>query len=361
MEHCESLRGTPRILVGKCLCVSANLRKASKPCTAETKHTSDVGLHNSQKPQLLHDEVSAASQNHRSQISHIKELLRDHKALAQASFGALQTEVQKGSLEARAATTTQIHGIAELTTRQQQFERAAAIGYKNIAGIRTNVQEIKATIDDKGHQAYVRSEDFMTKVQEGISKATALSSAQNEDNRRVNAEFIQELHSISDRLDALPDIGREQLLNLQSLVGMFSDLQLEMRTQRQNSPLSTRMEASLTDHDRRNKGETGHNLEIQRILARVSHFAGKITTCRYSQDAQSVIEDLGRLLGLVMQHISAMSPRRDQLQRKRKTLSDYHYSNLETAVQSMENLEKAKRALTSSGRVQMSSQGCQSY
>ena len=96
----------------------------------------------------------------------------------------------------------------------------------------------------------------MTEVQEGISKATTLSSARNEDNRRVNAEFIQELHSISDRLDALPDIGREQLLNLQSLVGMFSDLQLEMRTQRQNSPSSTRMEAFLTDHDRCNKGET---------------------------------------------------------------------------------------------------------
>ena len=197
----------------------------------------------------------------------------------------------------------------------------------------------------------------MTKVQEGISKATTLSFAQNEDNRRVNANFIQELHSICDRLDALPGIGREQLSNLQSLVGMFSDLQLEMRTQRQNFPRSTIMEASLTDHDRCNNGETSHSLEIQQILARVCHFAGKITTCRYSQDAQSVIEDLGRLLGLVMQHISAMSPRRDELQRKRKTLSDYHYSNFETAVQSMENLGKAKRALTSSNRLQMSSQG----
>ena len=139
MEHCESLRGTPRILVGKCLYVSANLRKASKSCIAETKHTNDVGLHNLQKLQLLHDEVSAASQNHRSQISLIKELLRDHKALAQASFDALQAEVQKESLEARAAITTQIHSVAELNTRQQRFERAAVIGYKNIAGIRTDV------------------------------------------------------------------------------------------------------------------------------------------------------------------------------------------------------------------------------
>ena len=357
MEHCQSLRGTPRILFRKCLCVSTNLRRSSKPCIAETKLTSDVGLYNAQKLHLLHGEVSAASQANKSQLSHVEDVFQDQRALAQASFGALQTEVQLGSLEARVATTAQIRGIAELNTRQQQFGRAAAIGYDNIASIRNDVQEIKAIMDDKGQQAYVRSEEFMTEVQEGISKATTLSSAQNEDNRRVNAKFIQELHSVCDRLDALPDIGREQLSSLQSLVGMLTDLQLEMRTQRQNSRPSAKMEASLTHHDRCINGETSRNLEIQRILARVCQFAGKITTHRYSKEAQSVIEDLGRLLGLMMQQINATSPRRDELPRKRKTLCDYHYFNLETEVQSMENLGKAKRVLISSDRVRTSSQG----
>ena len=290
-------------------------------------------------------------------MSHVEDALQDQRTLAQASFGALLAEVQLGSLEARVATTTQIDGIAELKTRQQQFGRAAAIGYNNIAGIRTDIQEIKAIIDDKGHQAYVRSAEFMTEVQEGISKATTLSSAQNKNSRRVNAKFFQELHSVCDRLDALPDIGREQLSSLQSLVSMLSDLQLEMRTQRQNSRPSAKMEASLTHHDRCINGETSQNLEVERILARVYHFAGKITTHTYSQGAQSAIEDLGRLLGLVMQQISATSPRRDELPRKRKILCDYHYSNLETEVQSIEDLGKAKRVLTSSDRVRTSSQG----
>lgn len=323
----------------------------------QTKLASDVGLYNAQKLQHLHDEVSAASQANRSQLSHVEEVLRDQRAQAQASFGTLQAEVQHRSLEARAAMTTQIHGIAELNTRQQQFGRAAVIGYNHLAGIHTDVQEIKAMIDSKAHQAFVQSGEFMSEVQEGLSKATTLSSAQNEDNRRLNAKVIQELHSICDRLDAVPVIGREQLSTLQSLVGMFSDMQLEMRIHRQKSQANTIMEASLTNHDRCNHRETSHNLEIQRILARVCQFAGKKTIRRYSQGAQSVIEDLGRLLGLVMQQLSATSPRRDELPRKRKVLSDYHYSNLETAVQSIENLGKAKRALTSSDRVRLSSQG----
>ena len=356
MEHCEPLRGTLRILFGKCLCVSANLRRASKPSTAN-KLTSDVGLHNAQKLQLLHDKVSAASQDNRSQTSHIEEVIRDQRALAQASLGALQAEVRKGSLEARAATTTQIHGIAEINTRQQQFGRAAASAYDNIVGIRTDVQEIKAIVDDRDHQASVRSEAFMTEVQRGISKAATLSSVQNEDNRRVNAQFIQELHSISDHLEALPCVSREQLSNLQSLVGMLSNLQLEMRTQHPDSTRSKIMEASLTDHDRCHNWETSNSSEVEQIVARVCHFAGKITNRRYSQSVDSVIEDLGRLLGLVMQQLSATSLRRDELPRKRKTLCDYSYSKLETAVQSMENLGKAKRALTSSDRVRTSSQG----
>ena len=323
----------------------------------ETKLTSDVGLYNAQNLRLLHDEVSAASQADRSQLSHVEEVLRDQRALAQASFDALQVEVQQGSLEARAATATQINGIAELNTRQQQFGRAAVIGNNHLAGIQTDVQEIKAMIDSKAHQAYVQSGDFMSEVQEGLSKATTLASAQNEDNRRLNAKVMEALHNICDRLDALPVIGHEQLSTLQSLVEMFSDLQIEMRTQRQKSQANTIMEASLTDHDKCNHSEKSHDLEIQRFLARVCESAGKVTTPRYSQGAQSVIEDLGRLLGLMMQQLSATTPRRDEMASKRKFLSDYHYSNLETAVQLMENMRKAKRALTSSDRVRLSSQG----
>ena len=294
-------------------------------------------------------------------MSDIEDVLRVHRDLAQASFGALQAEVQLGSLEARAATTTQIHRIAEMNEQQQQFERAAATRYENIAGIPTDVHSMRAAIDYESRLATVRSEAFLTEVRKGFSNTTAALAAQYKEDTRMNAEVTQELHSISQRLEALPSVGSEQLSSMQTLVQsvaeMLGDMQLEMRTRRQTSPTSMTTEACLTENDRCIDLQMGPNSEINRTMARVCHFAGKISTCRYSKDAQSVIEDLGRLLGLVMQEISATSPRRDELPRKRKTLCDYHYYNLETEVQSIENLGKAKRALTSSDRVRMSSQG----
>ena len=294
-------------------------------------------------------------------MSHVEDVLRDHRALEQASFAALQAEVQLGSFEARAATTTQIHRIAEMNEQQQQFERAAAIRYENIAGIPIDVRSMRAAIDYESRLATVRSEAFLTEVRKGFSNTTAALSAQYKEDTRMSAEVTQELHSISQRLEALPSVGSEQLSSMQSLVQsiaeMLGDMQLETRTRRQTSPTSMTMEACLTENDRCIDLQMGPDSEINRIMARVCHFAGKISVCRYSKDAQSVIEDLGRLLGLVMQQINATSPRRDELPRKRKTLCDYHYSNLETEVQSMESLGKAKRVLISSDRVRTSSQG----
>ena len=361
MEHCESLRESPRILFGQRLCVSTDLRGASKPCRAETEIISDVGLYNAQKLDLLHDKVSAASQDNGSQMSHIEEVLRDHKKLAQVSFSTLQAEVQQGSLEARAATSTQIHGIAEINKQQQQFERAAVIGYNHLADIPTDVHKMRAAIDYESRLAAVRSEAFLTEIRKGFSDATTALSAQSKEDLRMNAEVTQELHSISNRLDALPSVGSEQLSSIQSLVQsvaeMLGDMQLNIRTRRQESQNSLTTEACLVENDGRFDLHMSPGSEINRIMARVCLSAGKISTCRYSADAQTVIEDLGRLLGLMMQQISATSLPRDELPRKRKTLCDYHYSNLETAVQSMENLGKAKRALTSSNRVRTSSQG----
>jgi len=39
MEHCKSLRGTPRILSRDCVCVSTPLRRVSKPCMTNTQLT----------------------------------------------------------------------------------------------------------------------------------------------------------------------------------------------------------------------------------------------------------------------------------------------------------------------------------
>ena len=360
MEHCESLRESPRILFWQRLCVSTDLRGASKSCTAETEFLSDAELYNAQKLESLHGDISAASQANKFQLSRIEEALRDQRTLAQASFGALQAEAQKESLEARAATTTQIHGIAEINKQQQQFERAAAIRDENLANIPTDVHNMGAAIDYESQLANIRSKAFLTEIRKGFSNAMTALSAQSNENIRMNAEVTQELQSISDRFEALPSAGSEQLSSIQSLVQsvavMLGDMQLEMRTRSQKPSNSMTTEPCLADNASRINLQTNPDSEIDGIMARVCHFAGKITTCKYSKEAQSVIEDLGSLLGLVMQQISATSPRRDELPRKRKILCDYHYFKLETAVQSMENLRKAKRALTSSDRVRTSSQ-----
>ena len=75
------------------------------------------------------------------------------------------------------AATTQLKGIAEVITKQQQFGRAAAIGYENTAGIRTDVHNLRANIKDNSHQATVRPDAFVAEVREYISKATTTLSA----------------------------------------------------------------------------------------------------------------------------------------------------------------------------------------
>lgn len=197
----------------------------------------------------------------------------------------------------------------------------------------------------------------MTEVRGGISEATNSASAQIEEARRMNVEVMQELHSISDRMEAVPSMANEQLSTLQSLVGMMSGMQLGMRTGIQSSPRATTDETYSNDNHGNNESQRIHHAEFDEIVARICHSAATMITCSYSKDAQRIIEDIGRLLGLMMQQISATSPSRDDLLRKRKFLCDYDYSELETEVQSREDLAKAKRILTASGRVRIAERG----
>lgn len=319
---------------------------------------SDVGLYNAQKLQLLHDEISAASAESRSYFSHVDDVLRDQRALVQDNLEAFQAEFRRDSLDARATATTQIQGLAGLQTRQQQFGKALTVGNEKLVELRADVQSVRAMVNDKGRQATIQCEASMTEVREGIFEATTNSaSAQIEAVERAEAQVMQELHSISDRLDAIPSMASEQLSTLQNLVAMMNSLQIRMVTERQNLPNNRLSEAFPIINDKSNDMEMTYDSAIEEPIARICHFASMITTHKYSKDAQLVIEDIGRLLGMVMQQLSATSPSRDELPRKRKFVGDHQYSEFETAVQSMEDLAKAKRALTSSQRVQISNQG----
>lgn len=287
-------------------------------------------------------------------MSHVEEVLQDQTALAQAGLDALRAEVRHDSLDARLAATTQNRGITEVKTWQHQFGKAATIGYDNI---RTDVQDLRDTIDDRSHQAASRLDTLITEIREGMSETTNASFTQVEEVRGIGAEVTQQLRGISDRLKAIPSIASERLSTLQSLVEMSSRMHLDIRTVDQNSSTKPISEAHSIVNDRCNDTDRSSDSETKKILARICHFADKMTTCRYSKEAQFILEDTGRLLGLVMQRLSATSPSHDELTRKRKVVCDNHYSELETATQSIEYLEKAKRVLTAAHGVRVSYQG----
>ena len=197
----------------------------------------------------------------------------------------------------------------------------------------------------------------MTDVRSGISEVTNSALGQVEAVGRMNTEVIKKLRSISDRLEAVPSMGSEQLSTLQDLVEMISSMQLEMRSWSQEEQNNIISKANFTEIERSIDLEMIDNPEVERIIGKICHFASTMITSRHSKNAQSVIEDIDRLLGLVMQHSGATSLSRDELPRKRKTLCDYRYSELETAVQTMEDLAKTKGVLTASEWVLVSNQG----
>lgn len=119
--------------------------------------------------------------------------------LTQASLDAFQAEFHQGSLDARAAATTQIQGIAGLKTGQQQFRKAAAVGHERIADLQAVVQDTRAMADDRSHQANTQSETFMTEVRRGIFEATNSESAQIEEVGCMKAEDMQKLDRISEQ------------------------------------------------------------------------------------------------------------------------------------------------------------------
>ncbi len=294
-------------------------------------------------------------------FSHVEDTLKHERDLAQAGLDALQAEFHQESLDARAVATTQIQGMAEIKTMQQQSGKDSVIRSQTMADIRADVLNMRAIVSNESRQATIRSEAIMTEVQKGISEAKDTSSAQVEEFERMTADFKQKLHIISDRLEAVPSMASEQLSTLQSLVEMLGDMQLGMRTGLQDPASTTISEPYLKGISRREHSEMNHDSEIEGIMKRMSHFASTMKTSRYSKKAQSVIGDIGRLLGLVMHQLSTTSPSRNELPRKRKVLCDHHYSELETAVQLQEDLARAKRVLTASERVRISNKGLYSY
>ena len=262
---------------------------------------------------------------------------------------ALKADYHQDSLDARDAATTQIQGIAELKTAQKRYERSATIGYERIADLQANVQDVRELTNDRSHQATL-SEVSMKEVAEGISAFTNSVS-------RSSEEVMQKLHSISDRLEACPSMAMEQLTTLKSLVDMSNGMQLGTRAGCRDPPENTIEEALPAKNASSKDSRMTCDPEIYKILARIGHLADTTTAYRYSKDAQLLIEDVGRLLGLMKQHLSAESPSRDELPRKRKILCDFQYAQLETKLQLVEELAKTKRVLTASQWVRISNQG----
>ena len=217
-----------------------------------------------------------------------------------------------------------------------------------------NLQVVRATVMDESDQ--VKSE-----IRKGTSDSKTSSSAHAEDVARMNEEVMQETHRISHRLQGVSSMTSEQLTTLQTLVSMIKGIQLGERSRHQHTHDDTTRQAYPTASGKSYDSNMANDPEYDAIVARISDCANRIATHKYSRDAQLIIEDIGRLLGLVMQQSGAKIPDRDDLPRKRKILCDYHYAELETEVQSMEVLSRAKRVLGSAQRVQLSNPGQTTY
>ena len=250
-----------------------------------------------------------------------------------------------------------MQGITELKIGQQQLGEAVAAGR---ADVRADLQGMRASVNAQGHIASIQSEELMRRVQEYFSKTTNSSTAQQHETKCMITEIKKELHSISNRLNGVSSMTGEQMSMLQTLIGTMSDMQLRTPTDFPNLGNNTPNQADFT-LDNRNNESMPSNSDIERLLNKIRHLAGKIATHGYSKDAQVVIEDIGRLLGLVMEQASVAIPDHNELPRKRKVLCDYDYSKIETEVQSMEQLVKAKRILTASERVSISNLGRSSH
>ena len=243
-----------------------------------------------------------------------------------------------------------MQGIAELKEWRQQFKKAATEQYRKTADLRMNLQAVRATVIDE-------SDQVKTEIRKRTSDAKTSSSAHAEEFARRNEEVMQELHSISDRLEGASSMTSEQLTTVQTLVSMLEGIQLGERIRYQDTHNDTTSNAYPIADGKSDDFDMANDPEYEAILARISDFANRIATHKYSRDAQLIIKDIGRLLGLVMQQSGAKIPDRDDLPRKRKTLCDYRYAKLETEVQSMEFLSRAKRVLTSTQRVRLSNPG----
>ena len=181
---------------------------------------------------------------------------------------------------------------------------------------------MKAIVSNESQKATIRSEAIMIEVQKGISEARDILFAQVEEFGRMTADFMQKLHIISDRLETVPSMASEQLSTLQNLVKMLGDMQLGVRTARQDTANNIISEPYLEGSSGRDYLEMKHDSEVEGIMKRMCHFAGTMKTSRYSKKAQSVIKDICRLLGLVIQQLSTTNPSRDELPKKRKVLSN---------------------------------------
>ena len=236
-----------------------------------------------------------------------------------------------------------MQGISEMKEWQKQQSRTTAV-------LGADIQSIKATVRNE-------SDQIITAIRKGIAETETSSSAHFENVGHRNEEVKQDLYSISDRLEGISSMTNEQRTTLQTLISMISGFKLQEHIENRDAHNVTTSNAHPFADDKSEESELPCDTEYDRILSRIINNANKIAIHRYSKDTQLIIEDMGRLLDLVMQRFGTTTPTRDDLARKRKAVCDYHYAELETEVQSMELMSRAKRVLNCTQRAQFSNPG----
>ena len=321
----------------------------------------DVGLYNAERLHSLHNELSEAFRDNKLHYARTEEILRDQRAQAQELSYDLQAELHQQSPEAAGAASAHIEGLTEIKTSicdvrsslishcdqaksrseellkemRQQFLNAGNVASSEIEGIahlKAHVNELGAISLDHIHQSSLHSEKLLT-------EARSSATTQIQEVERSRKEVMQKLNGISDHLKVNPSMTREHSSILQDLVEMMSNIQLEIGAMRQHLPESTKSEDSQAENGRKTLHMT-YDADIERSIARLCDLAGNTTPQKNSEEAQSVIEDMRKIIGLIMEQIGPATPSRNELLKKRKRLSDYHYSKIKMAVDLKEDLAR---------------------
>ena len=220
----------------------------------------------------------------------------------------------------------------------------------------------------------------LTLVQKGIESVKDVQVTHASEHQVASEQITQKLTSIRSRVDKLPDISSQQsqaMQEMQEMLGMLAEI-LHRLPSKEREPLaaapdlqdgssSARYSSKADSHSRGmhvgEKSECPDGLDREdsdlfQCVSRLSRLARTESKRMVSDEAQSIIDDLERLLQIVSNQLmsSGTGGVREEKRRHRETCNT-HGSSSSDILQQQLDLKKLRGLLISSGEVMVNQRG----